>query len=177
MILTAYCLSHQIFPMHFFFSPSRGQLALADVIEEIVRFINQDNKNVYRLIIGTDSHVHGHVDFVNAIVVHRVGRGGRYFWRKLHREYKTPLELKARMFMEANFSIQLAMELLALLQQKLAKAFIELSPQVEVHIDIGLRGPTKDMIKELVGMVKGNGFEARIKPEAYAASSVADRYA
>jgi len=32
------------------------------------------------------------------------------------------------------------------------------------------------MIKEVVGLIKGNGFEAKIKPEAYVASAVADRY-
>jgi len=32
------------------------------------------------------------------------------------------------------------------------------------------------MIKEIVGLIKGNGFEAKIKPEAYVASIVADRF-
>ena len=43
-------------------------------------------------------------------------------------------------------------------------------------MDIGRNGPTKDMIKEVVGMIKGSGYMVRIKPEAYAASTVADRY-
>ena len=45
-----------------------------------------------------------------------------------------------------------------------------------IHADIGENGGTKDMIKEVVGLIRGNGFEPRIKPEAYVASSVADRY-
>lgn len=159
-----------------FVSPSQGKLTLEKVIHEITLFISEENRRGYRLVIGTDSQVNHGVDFVNAIVVHRVGRGGRYFWRRLRREYKKPLALKARMFSEANLSIELAVEVLALLQQELASAFVELSPHIEVHIDIGQNGPTKDMIKELVGMVKGSGFEAHIKPEAYAASCVADKY-
>jgi len=159
-----------------FVSPSQGKLTLAEVVREVVLFISEENRRGYRLIIGTDSQVNHGVDFVNAIVIHRVGRGGRYFWRRIRREYKRPLELKARIFTEANLSIGLAVEFLVLLQQELASAFIEMSPHVEVHIDIGQNGPTKDMIKELVGMVKGSGFEARIKPEAYAASCVADKY-
>ena len=46
----------------------------------------------------------------------------------------------------------------------------------EIHLDIGQNGPTKDMIQEIVGMITGNGFKARIKPESYAANKVADRY-
>jgi len=33
------------------------------------------------------------------------------------------------------------------------------------------------MIKEVIGLIRGNGFEPRIKPESFAASNVADRYA
>jgi len=32
------------------------------------------------------------------------------------------------------------------------------------------------MIKEVVNLIKGNGFEAKIKPESYAASTIADRF-
>jgi len=45
-----------------------------------------------------------------------------------------------------------------------------------IHADIGENGQTKDMIKELTGLIRGNGFEPKIKPEAYIASVVADRY-
>jgi len=66
---------------------------------------------------------------------------------------------------------------LAMLQQSLALAFMEHQPKVEVHIDVGQNGPTREVIKELVGLVKSSGFEARIKPDAYVASTVADKYA
>jgi len=45
-----------------------------------------------------------------------------------------------------------------------------------IHADIGENGATKDMIKEVIGLIKGNGFEPKIKPESFAASVVADRY-
>jgi len=32
------------------------------------------------------------------------------------------------------------------------------------------------MMQELLGMIRANNFEARTKPESYAASSVADRH-
>ena len=45
-----------------------------------------------------------------------------------------------------------------------------------IHADVGEKGRTKDMIREVVGMIKSNGFEAKIKPESFAASVVADRF-
>jgi predicted RNase H-related nuclease YkuK (DUF458 family) len=32
------------------------------------------------------------------------------------------------------------------------------------------------MIKEVTGLIRGNGFEPKIKPESFVASTVADRY-
>jgi len=45
-----------------------------------------------------------------------------------------------------------------------------------IHADVGEQGKTKDMIKEVTGFIRGNGFEPCIKPESFAASNVADRY-
>jgi len=47
---------------------------------------------------------------------------------------------------------------------------------LEIHIDVGALGPTRDMIREVVGMVNGNGFTAKTKPESWGASSVADKH-
>ena len=46
----------------------------------------------------------------------------------------------------------------------------------EIHADIGEKGETRTMIQEVVGMIRANNFEARTKPESYAASNVADRH-
>jgi predicted RNase H-related nuclease YkuK (DUF458 family) len=41
---------------------------------------------------------------------------------------------------------------------------------------VGENGDTKQMVQELVGMIRANNFEVRTKPNSYAASSVADRH-
>ena len=46
----------------------------------------------------------------------------------------------------------------------------------EVHVDIGSKGKTKEMLQEIIGMVRGSGFNVKTKPESYGASKVADRY-
>jgi len=32
------------------------------------------------------------------------------------------------------------------------------------------------MLQEIIGMIRGSGFEIKTKPESYGASKVADRY-
>ena len=50
-------------------------------------FMAEEPDYFYRLVIGTDSKtgkLNGKkkVDFVTAVVIHRKGKGGRYFWQK-----------------------------------------------------------------------------------------------
>ena len=47
---------------------------------------------------------------------------------------------------------------------------------IEIHLDVGRNGETKTLIKDLVSQIVGSGFEAKIKPEAYGASQVADKH-
>lgn len=47
---------------------------------------------------------------------------------------------------------------------------------IEIHVDIGQSGETRSMITEIVGMIQGNGYEVKTKPDSYGASKVADRY-
>jgi len=156
-----------------FRSPSQGQMKLASVAQEISGFINEDLGSKYRLIVGTDSNgVNGDriADFVTAIIVHRVGKGGRYFWKKVNGE-KIYHTLRDRIHREVILSLETAQQLGSSLELIRDPDF-----DFQIHIDVGQNGPTREMIREVVGMVRGNGFKAKIKPDSYAASSVADRH-
>ena len=153
-----------------FYNPHAGGLSFDAVVQAIVDEMRADPKARYELLVGTDSSVSGaHVDYVSAIVVHKVGKGGRYYWAR-KREKKT-FSLRQRIWREAWLSFELAQRLLKGLAD-----FSLLTFNLEIHVDIGENGPTKEMIDEVVGMIIGSGFAVRIKPEAYAASSVADKY-
>jgi hypothetical protein len=157
-----------------FINPSVGEADIGKVISEVEKFIKAD-EGEYRLIIGSDSHLrfskgkHA-LELVTAIVIHRIGRGGRYFWTK--RVIGRYFSLKEKIYQETLASLELADRLLPLLKKSLNGQFRDL----EIHIDAGGRGPTKELIKELVGMVNGNGFTAKTKPDSYGAFVVADRY-
>lgn len=154
-------------------SPTYGRLEFPDVIEKITEFVKNEPDQKYRIIIGTDSQNHNSkgVEFVTALVVHRVGGGGIYFWRSYNQ--KRPYALKERIYEEALASLDFANNFI--LQLKVAPKLLEFG--LEIHVDIGENGLTRDMITEVVSMIKGNGYDVKTKPQAFGASSVADRHA
>lgn len=161
--------------MNGFFSPSKGELTQDGVVSEIAAFVDEEPSSFYRLVIGTDSQAKrlngkSEIDFVSAVVVHRQGHGARYFWKKV-KIAKVP-HLRDKIYTETSLSLALAQEIVPLLRAKITPAKYDL----EIHIDVGPLGPTRDMIKEVVGMVNGNGFTAKTKPDSWGASSVADKH-
>jgi len=162
------------------------KMTVAQVVEEIIRFMKADPKRRYKVMIGTDSErlADGRADFVTAIAVHRVGNGGRYFWRRL--ELGKFHTLRDRIIREVLISLDFGKEILGELQKR-SQAQSLGSPtslgksdfpewDFEIHADVGENGPTKAMIQEIVGMIRANNFEAVTKPGSYTASSVADRH-
>ncbi|MDP3999659.1 MAG: ribonuclease H-like YkuK family protein [bacterium] len=141
------------------------------IVKAISDFINSDPKREYKITVGTDSQKRqdNKADFVTAIVVHRVGYGGRYFWR--HMEIAKSYTLRDRMWQEVLTSLDISKELVVLLKNAGLEKY-----NFEIHVDIGEKGETKSMIQELTGMIRAHNFEARTKPDSYAASKVADRH-
>lgn len=154
-----------------FYSPTYGELTLLNVREHALKFIEKQPDYKYRLVIGTDSQPkNGHgVDFVTAIVIHRLGFGGIYFWKRIIDKKK--YMLRSRIYQEATLSLSCAEEVLKLLKNDGITKY-----DVEIHVDIGNYGETKDMINEVVGMVRSCGFNVKTKPNSYGASKVADRH-
>ncbi len=154
-----------------FQSPTFGNLELSEIREKILEFLLKDSHAQYQLVVGTDSQPHNGsgVDFVTAIVVHRLGTGGIYFWKRVVNKKK--YVLRDRMYEEATMSLEMAETVLTLLHRDGITKY-----DVEIHVDIGKFGDTHDMINEITGMIRGSGYRVKIKPESYAASKVADRY-
>ncbi len=157
----------------YIFNSSLGlKLSPSQVVRAILSFMADDQKRSYKITIGTDSEgmADKRADFVTAIVIHRVGNGGRYFWRRIE-DGKKFHTLRDRILQEVIISLEIA------------HAFLEETKTVampkfdfEIHIDIGENGATKTMINELTGMIRANNFAVKTKPDSYAASKVADRH-
>lgn len=155
----------------YFHSPTQGRLSIDEVFEDIIGFIKEDPDRTYNLIIGTDSQLKTKVCFVTAVIIYRQGKGGRFFYQR--REERINRSLRQRIFYEASRSLEVASKLT---MKMASRDDILANINVEIHLDIGRRGPTRQMIKEVVGMVVGSGYDARIKPDSFGASSVADKY-
>lgn len=160
-----------------FFRTSLGtNISLTEVVGEIIAFMKGDPKREYTITVGTDSErfATGSADFVSAIVVHRIGNGGRYFWRGA--ELGPFHTLRDRIIREVIISLELGKQLLEALE--IAAKEPEGLPKwtFEIHADIGENGPTNVMIQEVVGMIRAHNFQAITKPHSYAASNVADRH-
>jgi len=153
-----------------FFSPSKGAVTFEEMIQDIVTVMEQEPDYAYEVIVGTDSHPSlGDTEFVTAIILRRVGKGGRYFWtRSSEGIYR---ELSQRIYREALFSFDWAKAIMESLESKTMLNF-----NLEIHVDVGHNGKTRSLIDGVVGMIVGGGFPVKIKPDAYAASSVADKY-
>jgi len=154
-----------------FCSPTLGELSFEEAFEEIIAYTDEKPKEQYKLIIGTDSHtcLRQEVCFVTAIIIHRVGKGARYFFRRQKQRHME--SLRQRIYYETYLSLEVATMVAAKLA---ANGHSRLN--IEIHLDVGEKGDTKEMIREVVGMVIGSGFSACIKPESFGASKVADKH-
>lgn len=163
-----------------FFNPTCGNLTLDGAVKEIFKYISQDKEKFYDIVVGCDSSSNEEPHFPLAIVVLRKGEGGRFFLKRIKcPEGRKFYGWKQRILNEVLLSCQLALTLKEKIAQASQKARIDSSNYQfrYIHADVGENGATRDMIKEVIGLIRGNGFEPMIKPQSFAASVVADRYA
>ncbi|NLK08557.1 MAG: hypothetical protein GX316_07645 [Firmicutes bacterium] len=153
-----------------FISPSKGRLSFDEVFYDMMQYIHESPDFEYKVIIGTDSqYSQENTCFVTAIIVHRLGKGGRYYYTR-NCEF-IGRSLRQRIFYETSRSLALA----SWVAERLAEnGHADLN--VEIHLDVGVNGKTKGLIREVTGMVIGSGFDARIKPNSFGASKVADKF-
>ncbi|MBS4023280.1 MAG: ribonuclease H-like YkuK family protein [Dethiobacter sp.] len=154
-----------------FTSPTLGELSFDETFAEVIAYTEDRPQEQYKLIIGTDSQAHFRQDvcFVTAIIIHRVGKGARYFYKRQKHRYME--SLRQRIYYETFLSLEVAASMAAKLA---ANGNSRLN--IEIHLDVGEKGDTKEMIREVVGLVIGSGFRACIKPLSYGASKVADKH-
>lgn len=160
-----------------FYNPTKGHLKFETVIEEILAFMSQDTEKEYEIVVGCDSSSGNEPDFPIAVVILRKKAGGKFFLKKIKYPKRRFYNLRQRILEEVYLSCELALVLKETLEKEIKKRKLKTGYQFQyIHADVGENGVTKDMIREVIGLIKGNGFKAKIKPEAFAASVVADRF-
>jgi predicted RNase H-related nuclease YkuK (DUF458 family) len=139
------------------------------MFRDLLAYIDEHPDDTYKMIVGTDSQERRDVYYVTAVVILREGKGGRFYYTKERQKGK--ISMKQRIFLETARSLEVA--------SRLAGKFMAVGKtdfNIEIHLDVGQQGKTKEIIREVVGMVTGSGFDARIKPDSYGASKVADKF-
>ncbi|MFD1424474.1 ribonuclease H-like YkuK family protein [Laceyella sacchari] len=153
-----------------FFHPRHGRRSLAQMISDIQAYIHEEPTANYKIVIGTDSQTREkETIFVTAIIVQRIGKGAVFYYTK--KRHKAMRELRYRIYRETEYSL----EFVELLKEKGFFGFGVNIP-MEIHLDVGQQGETRKLIQEVVGWVTAVGYTAKIKPESFAASAVADRF-
>jgi hypothetical protein len=153
----------------FFNSPTKGRMSFEAMMGDIVDYIQGLPSSSCKIIVGSDSQVKSDTCFITAVIVHRLGKGARYYYRKkIHRKI---ISLRQKIFYETALSLEVG----GAVHRYFADGGLD-DLDVEIHIDVGIHGETKELIREVVGMVTGSGFKAKIKPDAFGASSVADKH-
>ncbi len=150
------------------YTGSNNNTTFDDIIEEIKQH-TYSNGTIY---IGTDSFfIKNKCIFSTAICLYGADKqkGGRYFYTKSYLNKKQFPELSIRMIKEAENTINLANTIINNIP----------SAKLELHLDISPQENnegTSHLANMLIGYVKGSGYECRIKPDAFAAASIADKH-
>ena len=163
----------------YFYNPSRGNLKIGTVMKEMLNYMAERPEKFYDIIVGCDSSSGDDPHFPVAVVILRKGEGGRFFLKKINYPLSSRKKFsnwKMRVLEEVLLSCQLALFLKENFEKELKNNPFNYQLRY-IHADIGENGQTRDMIKEVTGLIRGNGFEPKIKPAAFVASTVADRYA
>ncbi|MDP4007237.1 MAG: ribonuclease H-like YkuK family protein [bacterium] len=161
-----------------FYNPTKGQMSLPQVVQELISYLKEKPERNYEIIVGCDSSAVEEPTFPVVVVVLRKKEGGRFFLTKVH--YPAPRKfynLHDRILEEVLLSCQLAQWLRENFVAAAKKADLKVPYELQyIHADVGENGATRDMIKEVTGLIRGNGFIPMVKPESFAASAVADRF-
>lgn len=153
-----------------FISPTNGKMTKAEIYDFILKKIQENQitkEHDYSIIVGTDSQNSYKTKMVLVICLIDKGHGGRYFY---HIDWMKKIkDINSKIYTETEKSLEIARELNEFLHDNDVRA------EVEVHVDIGRHGKTKELIQGILGWVTSEGFTAKIKDESWVASTIADK--
>ncbi|MCM3023062.1 ribonuclease H-like YkuK family protein [Heyndrickxia ginsengihumi] len=158
-------------------------MSFEDVFKHIVHFMKLNPRGNYRLMVGTDSQVHRtYTIFITGIVIQQESHGVWACIRKVIVPRKM-LHLHERISKELTLTEEIVSMFTEHKQNQLIHIILPYVYQgatfsMEGHIDIGAgnRNKTRAFVKEMVARMESMGVEPKIKPNAFVASSYANRY-
>ncbi|MDQ0268479.1 ribonuclease H-like YkuK family protein [Cytobacillus purgationiresistens] len=158
-------------------------LTFDEVFIRIINFMRRQPRGNFKLIVGTDSQVHaGHTIFITGIVIQNQGKGA---WACIQKTVipRKMLHLHERI----SYETSLTEGIVSLFTPEKKNQMIDIvlpfiyqgaTFTMEGHLDIGAgqRNKTREFVSEMIARMESIGVEPKIKPEAYVASSYANKY-
>ncbi len=126
----------------YFYNPTKGNLKINEAIRELVNYISEKPEKFYDIVVGCDSSSSEEPHFPLAIVILRVGEGGRFFLKKVAYKGRKFYTWKTRILEEVFLSCQLALFLRENFEKKI-KSLEQKNPHYQfryIHADIGEQG-------------------------------------
>jgi predicted RNase H-related nuclease YkuK (DUF458 family) len=160
-----------------------SNMSFSDVFNRIVKFMKIHPSGNFRLMVGTDSQVHEtKTIFITGIVIQNKGKG---VWACI-REVIIPRKMNY-LHERISFETSLTEEIVSLFTEERKNQMIDIvmpflyqgaSFKLEGHLDIGAgkRNKTREFVEEMAARIGSMGFEPKIKPDAFVASSYANRF-
>lgn len=156
-------------------SPTYGKVSM-DQIAAIIREKVLTGHGEFNVMIGTDSQNFDKTKMVMVIALHNVGRGGIFFYEVSN--VRRIENVKEKLIYETTLSLQCAEQLMTAFEDLKASTGFDYEKAVNfsIHVDAGFNGPSCQVIPEVVGWIKACGYKAVVKPESYAACSIANKF-
>ena len=159
-----------------FQSQTYGRLNIRNIPEKIADYIRRMEHfdAPFQITVGTDSQNFSDTKMVSVIAVTCEGHGGIFFY-EISR-IKKIADVRLKLTEETTRSLEIMTSLVEELEsEKYSEVRSKLS--LAIHVDAGWNdsGKTKELIPGLVGWIRACGYDCKVKPESYAASSIADR--
>lgn len=122
--------------------------------------------------IGSDSQVkHGHIKYITAVIMLFDGKGGRGYYKETNEKLGYKISIRQKIFQETHMSVETAIWLNPILEN--------CGYRVDaIHADVSDDpiNASNAVMGECLGYIRGAGFKAVGKPDAWAALEVADRF-
>lgn len=159
--------------------------------DDIIAKIKESKPN--KIYIGSDSQIKGQsVKYITVIALlftdtDGIGHGGAGWYKT---EYKqahvrqkgsgktTRVSLRERLTRETWMSIGASYEFMKEFETEDGNGYEEFMPTIEIHCDVAsnVKMESNKVAPEIIGLVEGQGFDCKIKPESWCSMEVADRY-
>ncbi len=162
-----------------FKSKTYGEVEIRQIAKIIKKKLEENPEQRFVLAVGSDSQNTFETRMVQVIVLPQVGTGGIFFYNSARlKQIKT---LREKLLKETEYSLEVANELLCELERLFDLENFDYTAypvELQFHCDIGYSGKSGLIVRDLLGYVKGmlqESFEIFIKPNAFAASCIADK--